>query len=112
MNDLNSILIEGVAKGCYKRGLGVAFELINRRKTPNIDGNLFYDPTPIICFCTDKLADNVKTMFDENKAQLVRVVGRIGTAAYSNMIVLYAEHIEFKPIQEEKNNEILFAKRD
>jgi hypothetical protein len=90
MNNLNSVLIEGVVTGKRIGVFGVQLDLESHRESEPAETSRFFVNVPP----NTRLAEVVEEMLEVGRG--VRVVGRLSGSAGN--VVIVTEHIEFKPI--------------
>lgn len=104
MNNLNSILIEGVLAAdptTESEGSAVcSFALLSRRYTKDSDGKAVEHVITVPCLATGRLAGVCAEYLKKGRG--VHVVGRIDShglsvATEAPMLYVFAEHVEFKP---------------
>jgi single-strand DNA-binding protein len=113
MNNLNSVLIEGIATSNAKfESEGVCRFSIKSNRFHNNDGEIEKEVTPITVEVQGKLAETCKLMI--HKGRGLRAVGSLkqiskyysGHKIFVPQLIIMAEHVEFKP---ELENQELFT---
>lgn len=101
INDLNSILLEGVLVADPERitepaRFAVKFDLMSTRHYKDADDKFQAEHTFVyVVIRYGPLASKCLEVLKEKRG--VRIVGRI--TQYENRIAVFAEHIEFKPVK-------------
>ena len=103
MNDLNSLLFEGILNADPVRlsDGSVIFPVISHRSSINVNGEVDNDNLRIHVATYSKLADVCLEYLKKNGG--VRIVGRLGRSVIiPDSFCIIAEHVEFKPEYEEE----------
>ena len=104
MNQLNSLIIEGVAENFKSNEKCAEFQILVKRFYRDIDGENVEETSVFDCEAWGNLKDCLVRFFGKKSERLVRIVGRLKqnrwkdeTGKYHSKIVVICEHIEFKP---------------
>ena len=102
VNNLNSVIVEGTIIKCDKVDKAAFFRMKNVRHFKDFNHEIHEETFFFDVEVYGKLADACNDILDEGCA--VRVVGRLKSLNYENFkVVIYAEHIEAKPMTVEEN---------
>jgi len=91
MNNLNSVLVEGVVTGKRIGAFGVQLDLESYRDSEPAETSRFFVNVPP----NTRLASVVGSSLEVGQG--VRVVGRLSGSAGN--VVIVSEHIEYKPVK-------------
>lgn len=96
MNQLNSIIFEGIASDIGDSFVDDEFRaVVTSARTKRIDDHRVTEETHIDIYCDGKVGEVCQANLRNGRG--VRVVGRLTHHTNGN-IIIYAEHVEFKPI--------------
>lgn len=96
-NNLNSVIIEGTVQNCEKVDKAIFFRVLSRRYFKDCAGEIHEEINHFDIEVYGKLAEACDSIITDGTG--VRVVGRLKSINYENFkVVIYAEHIEPKPI--------------
>lgn len=96
MNDLNSVLFEGVVDCLHANKTNCDFDVVSRRIFKDEKGFRHEQDTRVHVTTIGGLAESCKEYLTEGRG--VRVVGRLGQLG-GFPVLIFAEHIEFKALQ-------------
>lgn len=107
MNQLNQILIEGIAENLKINEKCAEFQISAKRFYLNANGEHEEEASVFDCVAWGNLKDCLVRVFGEKSERPVRIVGRLKQNRWKDengnchsKAVIVCEHIEFKPTKE------------
>lgn len=108
MNQINSLIIEGIAENCKSNEKSAEFQISVKRFYRNADGEKVEETSVFDCEAWGSLKDCLVRVFGEKSERPIRIVGRLKQNRWKDengkchsKAVIVCEHIEFKPIVKE-----------
>lgn len=108
MNQINSLIIEGIAENFKSNEKRAEFQISVKRFYRNADGEKVEETSVFDCEAWGSLKDCLVRVFGEKSERPIRIVGRLKQNRWKDengkchsKAVIVCEHIEFKPIVKE-----------
>lgn len=104
MNQLNSVIFEGIVsdRSCWQSDDRTEYRcVVSSIRTRKVDGKREEQRTDVEVYASDKVAQACDTHLTDGRG--IRVVGRLGMHG-NGQVVVFAEHVEFKPVYKEITN--------